>query len=694
MFIEAGILLSVLVGVGVRRRFASTRTEQTQTPSSPTVHAKESPSSSWSPVIWSSLLILSAVLIYWFYPGNLSLLSPRGESSCTPIDVHKRVELWNYDLSTIELRNVSENAITQKLFNQGMIMRWGFALFPSQKTFEEAIEYDRNCAMCYWALAYARSPFANVVGFASSPGFPYYSIKDNQAAREWLQIAQGLPHRSPKETQYIKIMQGRFPKMEDMKKEVQEWIEFLYGAKMLMVWKSDSADLDAGILAIEAFINCIPWDYYLSPTTLEETFDIHITWEQLVKSTFPDDQQEKIEEFRHETRILPSSQILDAFPLQEKTHDDKIEETPMRDLARVTEHLLLRIMELDPNHPLALHLHIHLTESSSGSDPAKGLPSANRLAMASRNWKSPHLVHMPSHTYARVGHYWKVIEANEAAHEMDLELSDQCIQPYLPEHNIRLLVFGANMGGFLSKAETWARTLRKLPEKIVSSMYMSRGREYVGLLHVWGRFGKWNEILTLDPPSSDARGDLRKGGYPFAKSMFHYYRFLAFSHLEASSTHNRRLLEHPRSQSETEFLAFKESMEEVEKKPPTLPGVGLGIYAAAKAMVRGDFNLAIDQVEHLQDWADGMGYIEPPLTPQPPSQCHGYLLLAAGRLQEAKGVYEGDLEANPNNPWSTLGLAQVYKAMKLKKEADNTMEKYKSMKSAELTSSCPILELS
>lgn len=702
MLIETGIVFSVLLAVVVRRRRTADPQDQPQPPPPPPSAPRSPPSR--SPYIWSILLIISALIIYYIY--NKDPIVVKEEPKCKPISVEERVRTWDYTLSTAELRNVSQNANSQVLFNQAMVMRWGFAQYPAQKTFEEALELDPNCAMCYWGMAYSRAPFANIVAFPTNPGFPYYSTKDNQNSREWLQLASRLPPRSSKETRYIEIMQTRFPEVQEVDKEEQEWFEFLYGVRMLMLWQQDPPDLEAGVLAIEAFINCIPWDYYNSHILEVEQFNVNITWQDLIKSTFTSNP--RIQSFTLETGVELESQVLVDFALNDESMNSKMKDPSVRDLARVAEHLLLKIMESEPDHPLALHLHIHLTEASEADGPDKGLTSADRLSVASTHWKSPHLVHMPSHIYARLGQYTKVVLKNEEAHEMDFELSENCIQPYLPEHNLRVLLFGASMGGFLSKAEECAKLLRKLPERIVSSMYMSKGREYIALLHVWGRFGQWDAILTMDEPYPDARGDLRRGGLPFARTMFHYYRFLAFSHLEQVSPQGRKLLVNGEPKSEIEFLKFQDSAKEVEKKPSTLPGVGLGIYSAAYwentnislhyafarlASLKGDFDSAIDHFTQVEALVEELGYMEPPYTPQPARQCHGYLLLAAGKHSEAKKVYEKDLEENPNNPWSTLGLAQVYKAMKLEKEATSMLEIYKSLNSAPLGSSCPILQL-
>ena len=68
-----------------------------------------------------------------------------------------------------------------------------------------------------------------------------------------------------------------------------------------------------------------------------------------------------------------------------------------------------RILAIDPNHPGAVHLYVHLFEASS--EPERALPHADRLESTMPN--EGHMVHMPSHIYIRVGQYERAIASNE-----------------------------------------------------------------------------------------------------------------------------------------------------------------------------------------------------------------------------------------------------------------------------------------
>lgn len=68
-------------------------------------------------------------------------------------------------------------------------------------------------------------------------------------------------------------------------------------------------------------------------------------------------------------------------------------------------------LEADPDHPLAAHLYIHAMEA--GPTPEKAVVYADRLIDEVPG--SGHLVHMPSHIYARVGRYTDAAESNRMA---------------------------------------------------------------------------------------------------------------------------------------------------------------------------------------------------------------------------------------------------------------------------------------
>ena len=77
--------------------------------------------------------------------------------------------------------------------------------------------------------------------------------------------------------------------------------------------------------------------------------------------------------------------------------------------------LLEGALALSPDNPAAIHLYIHLTEWSD--DPHKAIPYGERLALLAPG--ASHLVHMPSHTFYRVGRYREAMRSNVNAVALD-----------------------------------------------------------------------------------------------------------------------------------------------------------------------------------------------------------------------------------------------------------------------------------
>src|SRR5690606_35108654 len=88
--------------------------------------------------------------------------------------------------------------------------------------------------------------------------------------------------------------------------------------------------------------------------------------------------------------------------------------TPLPWAARAIR-LVETVLARNPDQPQAQHLYIHLTEAST--TPGRAEPAANMLEIAAP--ASAHLVHMPSHTYYRVGRFSDGIRANRRAIEVD-----------------------------------------------------------------------------------------------------------------------------------------------------------------------------------------------------------------------------------------------------------------------------------
>ena len=307
---------------------------------------------------------------------------------------------------------------------------------------------------------------------------------------------------------------------------------------------------------------------------------------------------------------------------------------------------LERVMAADPSHPLALHLYIHALEASSNVQKAEA--AADRLSDLVPG--SGHLVHMPSHIYFRVGRYQDSALANIRAAEVDEAYIAQCnAQGFYPAlyypHNIHFLWASATMQGQSALSlESARRVVANVRVEQVEQFPTIQFFRTVPMLSLV-RFAKWEEILAEPEPYEP---------FAFARAIWHYGRGVAHAALGDAE-------------------AALVELAAIEQLEPEVDEIFMGnVYPArdlleiAKSLLRGEMAyragdaanavLAFEEAVTLQD---ALPYTEPPFWYYPTRQSLGAALLASDRVDEARAVFEADLEQYPMNGWSMFGLAEA-----------------------------------
>ena len=154
-----------------------------------------------------------------------------------------------------------------------------------------------------------------------------------------------------------------------------------------------------------------------------------------------------------------------------------------------------------PNDPGAIHLYIHLTEWSD--DPHKAIPYGERLAALAPG--ASHLVHMPSHTFYRVGRYEDAMMSNVNAVALDRRYDGLARPPggvpgmALHGHNIHFGMGGALMAGGseegLKLADWFLATYPEIPATNVWRQAMANNA-----YAIYGRFGSAAQVAALTEP--------------------------------------------------------------------------------------------------------------------------------------------------------------------------------------------------
>jgi tetratricopeptide (TPR) repeat protein len=308
------------------------------------------------------------------------------------------------------------------------------------------------------------------------------------------------------------------------------------------------------------------------------------------------------------------------------------------------------VLAANPDHAGAIHMYIHLTEASA--TPEKAEPYADRLADLMP--AAGHIVHMPAHTYYRVGRYLDSLTTNIKAVEADeaylAQVAATGAYPYgYYPHNIHFVLVSAQMAGD-AEHMLWAaeRLNGKIPDDVAAE---------VGWIQIilpapyfaHAQFSAPDVVLGLEDP-----GDT----FPYVKAMWHYARGVAYAtegDLAAARAEAARIADINQSADFEMLLAWY-------VPAPDVLRLARHVLEGRIAQAEGNLERAIQEFEVAVQIQDSLPYLEPEYWYYPVRQSLGATLLMAGRPAEATEVFRAALLDKPNNGWALYGLMQAYDA--------------------------------
>jgi tetratricopeptide (TPR) repeat protein len=342
---------------------------------------------------------------------------------------------------------------------------------------------------------------------------------------------------------------------------------------------------------------------------------------------------------------------MDLRPWDLWAHDGKPQPGTEGILATLEEAL-----KLDPRHPGANHLYIHVVEASPS--PEKGLASADLLRDLVPS--ASHLVHMPSHVYARVGRWNDAAEANVRAMAADAAYRAANPNPgfyamYMA-HNDHFFAYAAMMQGRSAEALKAARAMvESVPEEFLRDYGPVADGYMVFVPEALMRFGKWDDVLKEPGPPN---------GLPLSQALWRFTRAVSLTALGRLDA------------AQKERDAFRKAAGAVPKgyefgnnKAADLLAIAGSLLDGEMAAKQGRFSEAENDLREAVRVEDGLTYDEPPDWMQPSRHTLGAVLLRDGKYGEAETVYREDLARYPENGWSLFGLGRALRLQKKDAEA-------------------------
>jgi tetratricopeptide (TPR) repeat protein len=323
------------------------------------------------------------------------------------------------------------------------------------------------------------------------------------------------------------------------------------------------------------------------------------------------------------------------------------------------------VLRRDPYHLGANHYYIHATEASP--HPEWGLASARRLETLAP--AAGHLMHMPAHTYMRVGDYSAAAHSNAVGADVD--------RAYLREsattgsmydmmyycHNLHFLAASYSMQGDFTHAKQVADELvahvpPMLHDMPVAEVYMPTP------MFVLIRFHRWDEVLKL--PSLNP-------GLATTTAFWHFARGAAFAAKSqiALAEAEQTILVKARKETpaDLEFSFFS-------NRAQTFLDLAENVLDARIAAAKGDHERAIKDWGKAVEIEDQLNYGEPPEWFYPVRESLGSALLRNDQAAQAEAVFRVDLEQHPRNPRSLFGLLKTLEAQKKNANAEEVRREF------------------
>ena len=511
-----------------------------------------------------------------------------------------------------ELAVTARSAEARRLFNEGVLQAYAFNEHEAVRQFKAALALDPSCAMCAWGVAWQLGPNIN----APQRG-------DLTEARQYIVHAQRhAAAATARERALIDAMAVRYGERPgaDVKAD---------GPMAAEVCRSGGGSGDSKI------------------DPLDRAYADRL---RALVTAFPDD---------------PDILTLWSEAAMIATADDWWNADTGQPLPVIAEMVdrLERATATAPQHTGLNHYLIHAADAGPAARRAEA--AADRLGALAPN--SPHLVHMPSHIYARIGRFADAGRVNAQAlaadDTLDQQQKDQGFKPSKDwrGHNTHFLWYASLAQGRGDEALAAARKLAaRSATREGPFPEFFRSLPLLTLV----RLERWDAVLA-EPIASGDRGIAAAYGQ------------------QAHGTALARLGRVAEARAALGKVDAAVAAVRAANASDSEQHQGVRRLAeSAQARLRAELALAEQRGdEALAQQALAVAGTKDDDAREPPFSGAGALLalvdmqLALGRAAEADASYRADLQARPDNGWALRGLEKALRAQGKDPEAARTRER-------------------
>ncbi len=513
-----------------------------------------------------------------------------------------------YDLGTYGRRVTTNSPKARLWFDRGLIWCYSYNHEESVRCFERAAQYDPDCAMAYWGIAYAHGPNYNKAWEAFDKVDLTQSLSQAHSAVQ--NALTCMKSASAVEQELIKALQYRYPNATPGE-DLSIWNDD-YANAMREVYQSFPDDLDVCALFAEAIMNRTPWQL----------------WD--LKSGEP----------------AEGANTMEAISVLEKA----LKVDDLREMQR---------------HPGLLHMYIHLMEMSP--HPERALRVGDNLLDLVPD--AGHLQHMPTHIYVLCGQYDKVVSANTKAIIADRKYLEREGPIHFYSlyrcHNYHFKLYGAMfLGQYKPALDAANEMIATLPEQLLNVPTPPMADWLEGFvpmkMHVLIRFGKWQEIIDEPLPENQEL-------YCVTTAMTHYAKGVAYATTGdiAAAVEQQRLFQSATSRVPDTRYVFNNTCLDIL-------AIAAEMLNGELEYRKGNFEAAFQHLRKSVELDDNLPYDEPWAWMQPARHALGALLLEQDRVEEAEAVYRADLGLDhtlsracqhPDNVWSLHGYHECLRRL-------------------------------